>query len=98
MEASHVKNAAMNYKPQASNGSIIKYSLCLMKKYIEDNDLDDKVKLLLSVYDQNTTEAQAEFVKQWAEIQTRLMEKAAKYAVPEGTIKAETDILEHWTK
>jgi len=97
-ETSHVKNAAMNYRPQASNGSIIKYALCLMKKYIEDNNLDNKVKLILSVYDQNTTMVLSSFAKEWAIIQTAIMEKAAKHAVPEGTIKAETDILDHWTK
>jgi hypothetical protein len=42
MEASHNKNAGMNY-PQSTNSSIMKYALCLMKTHIEDNDLDDKV-------------------------------------------------------
>jgi DNA polymerase I-like protein with 3'-5' exonuclease and polymerase domains len=51
MEASHNKNAGMNYPPQSTNSSIMKYALCLMKTHIEDNDLDDKVKLL-SVHDQ----------------------------------------------
>jgi hypothetical protein len=46
MEASHNKNAGMNYPPQSTNSSIMKYALCLMKTHIEDNDLDDKVKLL----------------------------------------------------
>jgi hypothetical protein len=36
----------MNYPPQSTNSSIMKYALCLMKTHIEDNDLDDKVKLL----------------------------------------------------
>jgi len=98
MESSHVKNAAMNYKPQASNGSIMKYALCLMKKYIEDNKVDHKVKLQLTVYDQCLSSARADYAEEWAEIQTRLMEKAALHAIPEGTLKAETAILDHWTK
>jgi DNA polymerase I-like protein with 3'-5' exonuclease and polymerase domains len=55
MEASHNKNAGMNYPPQSTNSSIMKYALCLMKTHIEDNDLDDKVKLL-SVHDQQVSE------------------------------------------
>jgi hypothetical protein len=38
MEASHNKNAGMNYPPQSTNSSIMKYALCLMKTHIEDND------------------------------------------------------------
>jgi hypothetical protein len=44
MEASHNKNV-MNYPPQSTNSSIMKYALCLMKTHIEDNDLDDKLLL-----------------------------------------------------
>jgi hypothetical protein len=51
MEALTIKNG---YElPAAVNQlSIMKYALCLMKTHIEDNDLDDKVKLLLSVHQQ----------------------------------------------
>lgn len=98
MEASHNKNAGMNYPPQSINSSIMKYALCLMKTYIEENDLDDKVKLLLSVHDQQVTEARDDFAPQWALIQTELMEKAAMYVIPSGALKAESDIMDHWTK
>jgi len=98
MEVSHIKNAGMNYKPQSSNMSIMKYALCLMKKYIEENDLDDRVKILMSIHDQGVCEARDDYADKWAVVQTSLMEKAAKYAMPNGEIKAESEILEHWTK
>ena len=98
MEVSHNKNAGMNYKPQASNSSIMKYAMCLMKKYIETHDIKHKVRLLLTVHDQQTSEAREDFAEEWAEIQTELMEKAALHAIPEGTLKSETEILNHWTK
>jgi hypothetical protein len=31
-------------------------------------------------------------------IQTELMEKAAMYVIPSGALKAESDIMDHWTK
>jgi DNA polymerase I-like protein with 3'-5' exonuclease and polymerase domains len=71
---SHNKNAGMNYPPQSTNSSIMKYALCLMKTHIEDNDLDDKVKLLLSVHDQQA-EVREDYAAQWAITQTELMEK-----------------------
>jgi hypothetical protein len=45
-----------------------------MKTHIEDNDLDDKVKLLLSVHDQQVSEVR-DYAAQWAITQTELMEK-----------------------
>jgi DNA polymerase I-like protein with 3'-5' exonuclease and polymerase domains len=98
MEASHNKNAGMNYPPQSTNSSIMKYALCLMKTHIEDNDLDDKVKLLLSVHDQQVSEVREDYAAQWAITQTELMEKAAMYVIPSGALKAESDIMDHWTK
>jgi DNA polymerase I-like protein with 3'-5' exonuclease and polymerase domains len=98
MEASHNKNAGMNYKPQATNGSIMKYALCLMKKYIEENSLEDVVKLSLTVHDQQLSEVRDDFVDLWKVKQTELMEKAAKHVIPSGVLKAESDVLEHWTK
>ena len=98
MEASHNKNAGMNYPPQSTNSSIMKYALCLMKTHIEENDLDDRVKLLLSVHDQQVTEVRDDYADQWALTQTELMEKAAKYVIPSGVLKADSDIMDHWTK
>ena len=47
---------------------------------------------------QITTTAREDYAEEWAGIQTELMEKAARYAVPQDTIRAETAILDHWTK
>jgi DNA polymerase I-like protein with 3'-5' exonuclease and polymerase domains len=52
-----------------------------MKTHIEDNDLDDKVKLLLSVHDQQVSEVREDYAAQWAITQTELMEKAM-YVIP----------------
>lgn len=98
MEASHNKNAGMNYKPQSINGSIMKYALCLMKKYIEEHKIEDKVRLLITVHDEQLSEAREDYAEEWAVIQTELMEKAAKFVIPSGVLKAESAILDHWTK
>jgi DNA polymerase I-like protein with 3'-5' exonuclease and polymerase domains len=66
-----------------------------MKTHIEDNDLDDKVKLLLSVHDQQVSEVREDYAAQWAITQSR--KKAKLYVIPSG-VKAESDIMDHWTK
>jgi hypothetical protein len=68
-----------------------------MKTHIEDNDLDDKVKLLLSVHDQQVSEVRR-LAAQWAITQNRANGKAAMYVIPSGALKAESDIMDHWTK
>jgi len=98
MEASHNRNAGMNYKPQAINMSIMKYAMCLMKAYIEKQQVGHKVKLLLTVHDQQLSEARDDYADEWKGIQTHLMEKAALYVIPAGTLKADSEILTHWTK
>lgn len=98
MEASHNKNAGMNFKPQAANGSIMKYALCKVKKYIDDNNIGHKVRMLITVHDQLVSEAREDFAEEWAVLQTELLESAAQYAVKSGSIKSESDVLDHWTK
>jgi DNA polymerase I-like protein with 3'-5' exonuclease and polymerase domains len=91
MEASHNKNAGMNYPPQSTNSSIMKYALCLIT-HIEDNDLDDKV--VLSVHDQQVSEVREDYAAQWAITQTELMEKLLCMLYPRA-LKAESDIMDH---
>jgi hypothetical protein len=95
MEASHNKNAGMNYPPQSTNSSIMKYALCLMKTHIEDNDLDDKVKFFPSMT--SRYQKWEDYAAQWAITQTELMEKLL-CMYPSGALKAESDIMDHWTK
>ena len=47
---------------------------------------------------QQLSEARKDFSAEWAVIQTELMEKAAKFVIPSGALKVDTDILQHWTK
>jgi DNA polymerase I-like protein with 3'-5' exonuclease and polymerase domains len=58
-----------------------------MKTHIEDNDLDDKVKLLLSVHDQQVSEVREDYAAQWAITQTELMEKLLCMLYPQRALK-----------
>ena len=98
MEVSHNKNAGMNFKPQACNASITKYAMVLIKNYIEEHALSDKVKIVLAIHDQLLIECKETFADDWSKIQTKLMEKAALPVLPNGELKAESMILDHWTK
>jgi hypothetical protein len=67
-----------------------------MKTHIEDNDLDDKVKLLPSM---TSRYQKCERLRCTVGNHTnRANGKAAMYVIPSGALKAESDIMDHWTK
>jgi hypothetical protein len=96
MEASHNKNAGMNYPPQSTNSSIMKYALCLMKTHIEDNDLTTKSSYFFPSMT-SRYQKREDYAAQWAITQTELMEKLLCMLYPRA-LKAESDIMDHWTK
>jgi hypothetical protein len=64
-----------------------------MKTHIEDNDLEQS-QVLLSVHDQQVSE-----VRRLRTVGNHTeLEKAAMYVIPSETLKAESDIMDHWTK
>jgi hypothetical protein len=95
MEASHNKKCRYELPAAVNQLSIMKYALCLMKTHIEDNDLDDKVKLLLPSMTSRYQKCE-KITLQWAITQTELI-KSCCMLYP-GSLKAESDIMDHWTK
>jgi type II secretory pathway predicted ATPase ExeA len=85
MEASHKK---CRYELPAAVNQLFYYEVRVMpyETHIEDNDLDDKVKLLLSVHDQQVSEVREDYAAQWAITQTELMEKLLCYTL--GSFKS----------
>jgi hypothetical protein len=47
---------------------------------------------------QQLSEARKDFSEEWATIQTELMEKAAKFVIPSGALKVDTEIMPKWKK
>jgi hypothetical protein len=64
-----------------------------MKTHIEDNDLDDKVKLL-SVHDQQVSEVR----RLRCTVGNHTNRANGKSCYVYGALKAESDIMDHWTK
>jgi DNA polymerase I-like protein with 3'-5' exonuclease and polymerase domains len=82
-----------------SAADMMKTAMCLVRSYIRDNNLRDKVRLKMQVHDQLTTAARQDFSDQWAPILDELMNDAGKLIIPTGILKAETLNSHHvWTK
>jgi DNA polymerase I-like protein with 3'-5' exonuclease and polymerase domains len=93
-----IERASKNLPIQGSCADMMKYALVLIRRYINDNGLRHKVKLVMQVHDQATTECHKDFAEEWKEIMTRLMEKAAKLIITSGILRADTNISPVWTK
>lgn len=93
-----IERAGKNTPIQGGAADITKLSLCLIRWYIEDNGLRDRVKLWMQVHDQNSTLARKDYAEEWKPILTDLMRQAGQVVVTNGLLDAETNITERWSK
>lgn len=96
---SKVERASKNVPIQGTAADITKIALCLIKWYIEDNKLENKVKLVAQVHDQITTNVIEEYAEEWKGILDKLMCEAAAFIIPSGLLGADTQITgKCWSK
>jgi DNA polymerase I-like protein with 3'-5' exonuclease and polymerase domains len=78
---------------------MVKLATVLIRWYIRDNRLTDKVRIVAQVHDQNTTIAKTEYAEEWKPIMTSLMEEGAKVFITNGLLKSETtNTGSRWSK
>jgi hypothetical protein len=97
MEASHTKNVNRNYPTQSTNSSIMKYALCLMKTHIEDKRPRRQSQVTFPSMTSRYQKCE-KITLHSGQSHKQLMGKAAMYVIPSGALKAESDIMDHWTK
>ena len=83
---------------QGGSADSAKLSLVMIRMYINDNKLRDRVKLVMQVHDQNTTSARRDYAPQWSNELTSIMIEAGKWLVPSGLLGCETTVSPVWTK
>jgi DNA polymerase I-like protein with 3'-5' exonuclease and polymerase domains len=94
-----IERAGKNMPIQGTAADITKCSLVMIYWYIyDDAKIDDKVKLVMQVHDQDTTIARRDFAEEWKPKLTQLMEEAALFVIPNGLLKSETNITDRWSK
>ena len=83
---------------QGGSGDITKLALVLMRRYINDNKLNDKVKLVMQVHDQIDTICHNSYANTWQKEMTRIMEDAAKIVIPSGLLTSDSNVSTKWEK
>lgn len=75
-----------------------KLAIARVYKYIEENDLHDKVKFFLPIHDEIVTVARAEYAEEWAKKLQDIMEEAGETVLKHKLQKAEYSISDVWQK
>ncbi len=97
MELGSIERASKNTPIQGSSADMTKLALIYIYKEIQAN-WEGSVKIVMTVHDQIDTICKQEVAKEWAVKMTELMEKAAIKIIPNGLLKADTNISETWEK
>jgi DNA polymerase-1 len=93
-----IERASKNTVIQGSGADMCKLALVNIRKYIKQNNLQDKVKVVMTVHDQIDCEVTADYAKEWSLIQKKLMEDAGSVIIQGIPVLSEITISDCWTK
>jgi DNA polymerase-1 len=93
-----IERASMNTPIQASGGQMTKRAMVLLRNYIKENSLQNKVLMVMTVHDQIDFEVEDSFTDEWSIIQKRIMEEAGAEIIKSIPVLSEITISESWTK
>jgi len=96
-EFGSIERASKNTPIQGSSADMTKLALIYIHREI-DESWSDSVKIVMTVHDQIDTICKEEVADAWSIKMTELMEKAAKIIIPNGLLKADTNISAVWQK
>ena len=96
-EFGSIERASKNTPIQGSSADMTKLALIYIHREIQES-WSNNVKIVMTVHDQIDTICKQEVAEAWAVKMTELMEKAAKIIIPNGLLKADTNISETWEK
>ena len=96
-EFGSIERASKNTPIQGSSADMTKLALIYIHREIQESWSND-VKIVMTVHDQIDTICKQEVADAWAVKMTELMEKAAKIIIPNGLLKADTNISATWEK
>lgn len=93
-----IERASKNQPIQGTAADMMKTAMVMVREYIYNNNLQDKIRIVAQVHDQLTTICKKEVAEDWKDTLDSLMREAAKVFIPSGILKADTNITKVWTK
>jgi DNA polymerase-1 len=93
-----IERASKNTPIQGASADMTKLALVKVYDYIQKNNLQDSIKIVMTVHDQIDTICHKSMAEEWKDMLTELMEEAANVIIKNKLLKAETEISQVWKK
>lgn len=93
-----IERASKNTVIQGSGADMCKLALVYIREYIKENNLQSKVKVIMTVHDQIDCEVDKDYAEEWSVIQKELMEKAGRVIIQDIPVISEITISDFWSK
>lgn len=93
-----IERASMNTPIQSSGAQMTKRALHLIRKYIKDNNLQDRVFIVMTVHDQIDCEVEESFAEEWSLIQQDIMQKSGEEIINNIPVLSDITISNEWSK
>lgn len=90
------RNRGKNTPVQGSGADMMKLAMCMMYKYIYDNNLQDKVRMVLTVHDELICEVKRSYCKAWVKAMKFFMEEAGMFITRDLLVTANPEIMDYW--
>ena len=95
---SQIERWSMNTPIQGSASDQTKLAMVKVRNYLNEHNLNDKVRVVCVVHDQIDTECDVTIAEDWGKTLAKLMQDAANVNCPGDLIGTDVTITERWTK
>lgn len=93
-----IERRAQNTPIQTTGAMMTKLAMVEIRKYLNTNNLNTKVKQILPVHDAILTECDKNYSEEWAEIMGNIMTSAGKMFINKIPVKSDLTISKYWKK
>lgn len=93
-----IERASKNTVVQGTSADMTKLALHYIREYINKNNLNNKVKMVMTVHDQIDCEVISSYAEEWSLIQKKLMEDAGSVIIKGIPVISEITISDCWSK
>ena len=95
---SEIERQSKNHPIQSTNADTIKAVLCKLYNLIVTEQKWNKVRIVLSVYDEVRCEVPEELAEEWKEIMNKIMVEVAEETIKNVPIVADCTVTDSWEK
>lgn len=90
------RNRGKNSPIQGSGADMMKLAMCMIFDYIYENNLQEIIRMVLTVHDELLTECKTKYCNSWAKVMKYFMEEAAMFITIEKLVTTDPEVMDKW--